>query len=88
VPIYEYQCENCGYKFDKLQRMSDAVLKDCPECHQSQLRKLISSTGFQLKGNGWYVTDFKNSGGATNNKSTKETPEKSASVTPTKTQSS
>ncbi len=59
MPIYEYQCDNCQHQFEKLQRMSDAVLTNCPECELDTLRKLISATGFQLKGEGWYVTDFK-----------------------------
>ena len=81
MPIYEYQCEACSHKFDKLQKMSDAVLKQCPECEQPQLRKLISSAGFQLKGNGWYVTDFKNSGNSKpeKNKSSDKTESSSLS---------
>jgi putative FmdB family regulatory protein len=60
MPIYEYQCEGCEHRFEKLQKMSDEPLKDCPECQSPQLKKLISAAGFQLKGKGWYETDFKN----------------------------
>ncbi len=62
MPIYEYRCHACGYKNEYLQRMSDAPLTDCPECGKPTLQKLISAAGFQLKGSGWYATDFKNSG--------------------------
>ncbi len=59
MPIYEYQCQSCGHQLEKLQKMSDDPIKDCPECDKPELKKLISAAGFQLKGNGWYVTDFK-----------------------------
>ncbi len=60
MPIYEYQCQACGHSFDILQKISDAVLQECPECQQAKLQKLVSAPGFQLKGSGWYVTDFRN----------------------------
>lgn len=59
MPIYEYRCRSCGHELEKLQRMSDPVLKDCPECGKGSLRRLISAAGFRLKGAGWYETDFK-----------------------------
>jgi putative FmdB family regulatory protein len=59
VPIYEYQCEKCGHQLEVLQSISDQPLCDCPACHEPSLNKLISSTNFQLKGTGWYVTDFR-----------------------------
>mgnify|MGYP003341627951 CR=1 FL=1 len=62
MPIYEYQCEQCGHKLEVMQRMTDERLKTCPACNTDNLRKLISAVGFQLKGTGWYETDFKNSG--------------------------
>ena len=62
MPIYEYQCDACGHQLEKLQKISDPVLKECPACHQSTLNKLVSAAGFQLKGTGWYATDFKNKG--------------------------
>jgi putative FmdB family regulatory protein len=61
VPIYEYQCEGCGHKFETIQRISDSSLTDCPECKEPALKKLISAAGFRLKGGGWYETDFKKS---------------------------
>jgi len=59
MPIYEYRCGACGHELEKLQKMSDAPLTDCPECGQPELTKLISAAGFRLKGSGWYETDFK-----------------------------
>ena len=65
MPIYAYKCESCGHAFDVLQKMSDAVLTDCPSCGTPALQKQVTAAGFQLKGSGWYVTDFRNgSGGA------------------------
>jgi len=62
MPIYEYECGSCGHRLEAIQKMSDPVLKDCPACGKSALKKLISASGFQLKGSGWYATDFKDSG--------------------------
>jgi putative FmdB family regulatory protein len=59
MPIYEYQCTQCSHQFDALQKISDDPLTLCPQCGQSSLQKLVSAAGFQLKGNGWYATDFK-----------------------------
>lgn len=62
MPIYEYQCSACGHTLEAFQRMSEAPLVDCPKCNQPSLTKLVSAAGFQLKGTGWYVTDFRNKG--------------------------
>lgn len=59
MPIYEYQCQACGHKLEKLQKMNDELLTDCPSCEESSLTKLVSAVAFRLKGNGWYETDFK-----------------------------
>jgi len=59
VPIYEYACEACGHALEKLQKLSDAPLTDCPHCGEPSLQKQISAAGFRLKGGGWYETDFK-----------------------------
>ena len=59
MPIYEYVCQACGHAFEAIQKFSDAALSDCPKCGKSPLKKLISAGGFQLKGSGWYATDFK-----------------------------
>lgn len=67
MPIYEYQCEACGVRQEHLQKLNDAPIAACPECGAAAYTKLISAAGFQLKGSGWYATDFK--GGAAGAKS-------------------
>ena len=59
MPIYEYHCAACGQRHDALQKVSDAPLTDCPHCGAAALSKALTAAGFQLKGSGWYVTDFK-----------------------------
>ena len=59
MPIYEYKCTECGHEMEKLQKLSDEPLVDCPECGKPGLKKMISAAGFRLKGGGWYETDFK-----------------------------
>jgi putative FmdB family regulatory protein len=59
MPIYAYRCEACGHELDALQKISDAPLKDCPECGAAALVKQITAAAFRLKGSGWYETDFK-----------------------------
>ncbi|MFN4350324.1 MAG: FmdB family zinc ribbon protein [Hylemonella sp.] len=63
MPIYAYKCESCGVAKDVLQKISDPTLSDCPACGQPTFRKQVTAAGFQLKGSGWYATDFR--GGAT-----------------------
>lgn len=62
MPIYAYKCTNCGFEKDELQKMSAAPLVDCPNCGQPALKKQLTAAGFQLKGSGWYVTDFREGG--------------------------
>jgi putative FmdB family regulatory protein len=62
MPIYAYQCGSCGHQQDVLQKLSDPVLTVCPACGASTFAKQITAAGFQLKGSGWYQTDFRNSG--------------------------
>ena len=62
MPIYEYQCKACGHQLEAFQKMSESPLTECPSCHAAALNKLISSTSFQLKGTGWYATDFRDKG--------------------------
>ena len=62
MPIYEYRCESCGFQKDHLQKLSDPVLTTCPECGKDTYAKQLSAAGFQLKGSGWYATDFKGGG--------------------------
>jgi len=59
MPIYAYRCESCGHAKDVLQKMSDAVLTTCPACGAESFKKQVTAAGFQLKGSGWYVTDFR-----------------------------
>ena len=59
MPIYEYRCESCEHRLEKLQKMSDGDLVDCPECERPALKRLVSAAAFRLKGGGWYETDFK-----------------------------
>jgi putative FmdB family regulatory protein len=59
MPIYEYHCQSCGHTLEVLQKISDEPLINCPKCGKNSLEKIISATQFQLKGSGWYVTDFK-----------------------------
>ena len=59
MPIYEYECHVCGHRLEKLQKISDQPLTDCPACGQPGLKKLVSAVAFRLSGSGWYETDFK-----------------------------
>ncbi len=65
MPIYAYQCGTCGHAKDVLQKMSDAPLTDCPACGAQTFTKQLTAAGFQLKGSGWYVTDFRGGAGGT-----------------------
>lgn len=62
MPIYEYRCPSCGFQKEHLQKMSDQPLSSCPSCGSTGYAKLLSAAGFQLKGSGWYATDFKGGG--------------------------
>jgi putative FmdB family regulatory protein len=65
MPIYAYKCESCGHAKDVLQKISDAPLTECPACGAPKFSKQLSAPGFQLKGSGWYATDFKGGSGVT-----------------------
>jgi putative FmdB family regulatory protein len=62
VPIYEYRCSTCGFQKEYLQKVSDPLLSVCPECSKETFGKMLTAAGFQLKGGGWYATDFKHNG--------------------------
>lgn len=62
MPIYAYRCDSCGARKDVLQKVSDAALTTCPECGAESFRKELTAPAFQLKGSGWYVTDFRDNG--------------------------
>ena len=98
MPIYQYQCAECGHQMEALQRMNDPKLTDCPECKAPALKKQLTAAAFKLKGTGWYETDFKNSGKKPNtqkgsgdsespNKGSNEKTKDSKSDTPKKTAS-
>jgi putative FmdB family regulatory protein len=69
MPIYAYRCDACGHEQDTLQKLSDPVLRVCPACHAESYRRQLTAAGFQLKGTGWYVTDFRDNGNAKGAKS-------------------
>lgn len=77
MPIYAYKCEACGFAQDVLRKISDPPLTECPHCNQSTFKKQVTAAGFQLKGSGWYVTDFR---GGANNAATGTAATKSESV--------
>jgi putative FmdB family regulatory protein len=79
MPIYEYRCEGCSHELEALQKFSDATLTDCPSCGKPLLRKLVSAAGFQLKGTGWYATDFKGSSKKPEKPSEEKSSDKSSS---------
>ena len=88
MPIYAYRCSNCGHEQDVLQKMSDAPLTQCPACGQSTYAKQVTAAGFQLKGSGWYVTDFRNNGSKSGASASKSTDTKESTTTSTTTSTS
>jgi|SRR3954462_2092912 putative FmdB family regulatory protein len=58
MPLYEYQCDACGHRFEKIQKFSDPLIDECPKCGERQVHKLVSSPAIQFKGTGWYITDY------------------------------
>lgn len=79
MPIYEYQCDSCDHRMEKLQKINDDPLKECPECNQTTLKKLISAVAFRLKGSGWYETDFKTGSKKNVSNDSSDSPSKSDS---------
>ena len=79
MPIYAYKCASCGFAKDVLQKLSDAPLTDCPACAQPSFQKQLTAAGFQLKGSGWYVTDFKDKGAGASSAATSATASSSSS---------
>jgi len=84
MPIYAYKCGSCGFAKDVLQKISDPVLTDCPACGQSSFSKQVTAAGFQLKGSGWYATDFKGGGGSSSSVAPKADEAPAATETPKK----
>ena len=83
MPIYEYRCGECGHETEVLQKVSEPPLTECPACGKPALQKMLSAAGFQLKGSGWYATDFK---GAANKPVEKKTDTKTEAKTETKSE--
>jgi putative FmdB family regulatory protein len=81
MPIYAYKCSACGFAKDQLQKLSDPPLSDCPACGKPSYTKQLTAAGFQLKGSGWYATDFKG-GGSTAPASTESTTTASPEAAP------
>jgi putative FmdB family regulatory protein len=77
MPIYAYRCEACGFQKDVLQKLSDPPLTQCPSCGQASFAKQVTAAGFQLKGSGWYVTDFRGGSGGTSAPASASAAEKS-----------
>jgi putative FmdB family regulatory protein len=87
MPIYEYRCGACGHQEEFLQKVSEPPLTECPACHKSAFNKLLSAAGFQLKGSGWYATDFRNKGSKPAEKKPDAKPDaKTETKTETKTE--
>ncbi len=84
MPIYEYQCDACQHKFETIQKFTDPLLEECPECKEKALRKLVSAAAFRLKGTGWYVTDFKDKPSSKADDKSKSSSEKTDSEKPQK----
>ena len=82
MPIYAYKCESCGHAKDVLQKLSDAPLSDCPACGAATFTKQVTAAGFQLKGSGWYVTDFRNGGSAASAPATSSAAASTEGATP------
>ncbi|GAB3540060.1 hypothetical protein GCM10027343_08500 [Noviherbaspirillum agri] len=78
MPIYAYRCETCGFTKDVLQKVSDAPLTVCPSCEKNAFKKQLTAAGFQLKGTGWYATDFRNGSGGASAPATKAKEAESA----------
>jgi len=81
VPIYEYRCSSCGFQKEYLRKVHDPLLSSCPECGKASFEKMLTAAGFQLKGSGWYASDFKNSGAKPPQKEKTEAPNAEASKT-------
>lgn len=82
MPIYAYKCSACGHAEDVLQKISDTPLSVCPECGKESYSKQVTAAGFQLKGSGWYVTDFRGNGSAATDKPASDSAAPAASSTP------
>ena len=85
MPIYAYRCTSCGFEKDVMQKVSDPLLTTCPECKSETFAKQLTAPGFQLKGSGWYATDFK--GGGSSSAAAKPAEPKASEAKPAATES-
>jgi putative FmdB family regulatory protein len=93
VPLYEYQCKACHHRFEKIQKFSDPLVTECPECGEDEVEQMISAPAVQFKGSGWYVTDYAKKGssqgsGSKSDKSENKSESKSDAKSEKKTESS
>jgi putative FmdB family regulatory protein len=86
MPIYAYTCGSCGHQQDVLQKISDDPLTICPQCNQASLAKQVTAAGFQLKGSGWYVTDFRDNGAKKDSKTADKPAETAVDKSEAKTE--
>ena len=82
MPMYEYECDACGHRFERIQKFSDPPIEECPNCGERKVQKLLSSPAIQFKGSGWYITDYAKKGGKADSAGSK------AATGETKTESS
>jgi putative FmdB family regulatory protein len=83
MPIYDYRCTSCGVKKEVMQKMNDPVLTTCPECGKETFAKQLSAAGFQLKGSGWYATDFKGGSAKSKDSNSKDQPKEESAASST-----
>src|SRR5262245_18827591 len=88
MPLYEYECDACGQRFEKIQKFSDAPVETCAKCGKGPVRKLLSSPAIQFKGSGWYVTDYAKKAGGDGAKPADPSAKKTTSETPSSSSSS
>jgi putative FmdB family regulatory protein len=88
MPLYEYECEACAHRFERIQKFSDPPADTCPSCGKSPVRKLLSSPAIQFKGSGFYITDYARKGGGDKSSSTPSSTTSETSKAETKTDSS
>ena len=87
MPLYEYQCETCGHRFEVIQKFSDPPIDVCPKCGGSPVMKLLSSPAIQFKGSGWYITDYAKQGSRDSKDSKDHAPATSSSSSPAESKS-
>ena len=88
MPLYEYQCEACAHRFERIQKFSDPPVDTCPTCGKGPVRKLLSSPAIQFKGSGWYITDYARKGGSDKSSSAPSSTTSDTGKTETKADSS